>query len=74
MTTGTKPLPALVKGQLWKTDNVYIQVWHIGKRLIDYKMMKQLRQKAVRTQTTAIETLKEYLTFHSAVLVNASRA
>jgi hypothetical protein len=74
MKTRTTLLPPLVKGQIWKTASVYIQIWHIGKRLIDYRMLKQLGQKAVRTQTTAIDTLNEYLKFHSAVLINASRA
>jgi hypothetical protein len=60
--------------QLWKTNNGYVQIWHIGKRLIDYKTMKQLGQKAVKTQTTAIETLKEYLNCQKAVLTVASRA
>ena len=46
----------------------------IGKRLIEYKMMKQLGQKAVRTQTTAIDTLKQYLKKHRAVLTVASPA
>jgi hypothetical protein len=69
-----KPLPSLAKGQLWKTDTGYIQIWHIGKRLIDYKMMKQPGQRAVRTQATGIDTLKEYLKTHKAVLVNASPA
>jgi len=46
------PFPPLEKGQLWKTDTGYIQIWHIGKRLIDYKMMKQPGQKAVRAQGT----------------------
>jgi hypothetical protein len=31
----------LTKGQLWKTDNGYIEICHIGNRLIDYKMIKQ---------------------------------
>lgn len=74
MKTHTKPSPELEQGQFWKTDSIYIQIWHIGKRLIDYKMMKQPGKKAVRTQTTAIETLNEYLKFHNAVLVNASPA
>ncbi len=77
MKTGTKllpPLPHLEQGQLWKTQNGYIQIWHIGKRLIDYKMMKKLGKKAVRTQTTAINTLAEYLKTHKAVLAIASPA
>jgi hypothetical protein len=51
--------------------NGYIQIWNVGKRLIDYKMMKQPGQKAARTQGTGIETLKEYLKTQKAVLVNA---
>ena len=74
MKAGTTFLPQLEQGQLWKIHDRYIQIWHIGKRLIDYKILKRLGQKAVRTQTTAIETLNEYLKFHSAVLVKASPA
>ena len=62
--------PMLIKGQLWKTDKGYIQIWHIGKLLIDYKMMKELGRKAVRTQATAISTLEEYLKDNAAVLVS----
>jgi len=62
--------PMLTEGQLWKTDKAYIQVWHIGKRLIDYKMMREPGQKAVRTQATGIDTLKTYLKDHAAVLMD----
>jgi hypothetical protein len=64
----------LEKGQLWKTDSGYIQIWDIGKRLIDYKMMKQPGIRGVRTQATTIETLKEYLKTQKAVLAKASAA
>ena len=50
MKVGTKPFPQLEQGQLWKTNGGYVQIWHIGKRLIDYKMMKQPGQRAVRTK------------------------
>lgn len=74
MKTGTKPFPQLEQGQLWKRKSGYVQIWHIGNRLIDYRMMKQLGQKAVKTQTTAIETPDEYLKSQKAVLTAASRA
>jgi hypothetical protein len=74
MNKSKQPLPQLEKGQLWKTNTGYIQIRHIGKRLIDYKMMKQPGQKAVRTQGTRIDTLKEYLKTQKAVLANASPA
>jgi len=60
----------LVEGQFWKTDSGYIQIWHIGKLLIDYKMMRERKQKAVRTQATSISTLQRYLKDNAAVLVN----
>ena len=45
MKKSEKPSPPLAKGQLWKTDTGYVQIWHIGKRLIDYKMMKEPGKK-----------------------------
>jgi hypothetical protein len=67
-------LPTLAEGQLWKTDGGYIQIRHIGKRLIDYKAMKQPGRKAVPTQATGIDTLQEYLKAQKAVLAHASPA
>ena len=72
MKTAINLLPQLERGQLWRTDLGYIQVWHIGKLLIEYKMMKEPGKKAVRTQTTAIDTLGKYLKTHKAVLAGAS--
>jgi hypothetical protein len=74
MKKSKKPLPPFAKGQLWKTDTGYIQICHIGKRLIDYKMIKQPGQRAARTQVTGIDALREYLKTQKAVLVNASGA
>ena len=74
MTNRKKPLPPLEKGQLWKTDTGYIQIWDIGKRLIDYKMMKEPGKRGVRTQATSIHTLEEYLKTQMAVLAVASPA
>ena len=74
MRTGTKALSGLEKGQLWKTEKGYIQIWDIGKRIIEYRMMKEPGMKAVKTQTTTIETLTEYLKAHKAVLIVASSA
>jgi len=71
MTTRTKALSALEKGQLWKTEKGYIRIWHIGKRLIEYKMMREPGMKAVKTRTTTIDTLTEYLKVHKAVLIGA---
>ena len=48
---------SLAKGQIWKTENAYIQIVELGKRLIQYKMMKQQGQKAVKTQMAGIDSL-----------------
>ncbi len=61
--------PALAKGQLWKTEEAYILIVELGKTLIQYKMLKQQHQKAVRTQMTAIATLQHYLQSNAARLV-----
>jgi hypothetical protein len=70
MKKNKNPSPALTKGQLWKTATAYIQIWSIGKRLVDYKMMKEPGMKAVRTQGTTIDTLQTYLNDNAAVLVS----
>ena len=67
-------MPPLEKGQLWKTDIGYIQIRDVGKKLIDYKMMKEPGRKAVRTQATGIDALKDYLKDNAAVLINVSAA
>ncbi|MCX6928684.1 MAG: hypothetical protein NT154_36550 [Verrucomicrobia bacterium] len=66
-----KPLPALANGQLWKTENAYIQIVELGKRLIDYRMMRQLGQSR-RTQTSSIETMENYLKTKAARLVKGN--
>jgi hypothetical protein len=66
-----KALPALASGQLWKTENAYIQIVDLGKRLIDYRMMRELGQ-ARRTQTSSIETMEKYLKTNEGRLVKGN--
>jgi hypothetical protein len=66
-----KLLPALANGQLWKTEDAYIQIVELGKRLIDYRMMRQLGQSR-RTQTSTIETMENYLRQNEARLVKGN--
>ena len=66
-----KALPALANGQLWKTENAYIQIVDLGKRLIDYRMMRQLGQSR-RTQTSTIETMEKYLKSNEARLMKGN--
>ncbi len=64
-----KSLRPLAKGQLWQINDAYIQIVELGRRLIQYKMLRQLGQRAVRTQMTGIETLEAYLKDNAARLV-----
>ena len=66
-----KALPALARGQLWKTETAYIQIVDLGKRLIDYRMMRQLGQSR-RTQTSTIETMEKYLKTNEARLMKGN--
>jgi hypothetical protein len=66
-----KSLPALANGQVWKTENAYIQIVELGKRLIDYRMMRQLGQSR-RTQTSSIETMENFLRNNEARLVKGN--
>ena len=70
MKKNNKNLSPLIEGQLWKTAEAYIQVGRIGKLLIDYKVMREPGRRGVRTQATAINTLKTYLKDNAAVLMN----
>jgi hypothetical protein len=64
-----KALRPLAKGQLWQINDAYIQIVELGKRLIQYKMLRQQGQRAVRTQMTGIDTLETYLKDNAARLV-----
>lgn len=63
--------PSLANGQLWKTGNAYIQIVELGKRLIDYRMMRELGQSR-RIQTSSIETMEKYLKANEARLVKGN--
>ena len=59
----------LAKGQVWKMENAYLQIMGRGKRLIEYKMMKEPGKRAVRTQMSAIAEVEAYLKDNEAELV-----
>jgi hypothetical protein len=68
--TKTKPAAiALATGQLWQINGAYIYIVELGKRLISYKMMRQPKQRAVRTQMAGIDALETYLLDNGAKLV-----
>jgi hypothetical protein len=72
-TNGKKSLPALAKGQLWSTTKGHIQIVDLGKMLVHYKMLRDLRQMR-RTQMSRINTMEGYLKTNRAQLVESSAA
>jgi hypothetical protein len=53
--------PPLAAGQLWKMKHVYVQIVELGKRLIEFKLLKYPQEAGVRPQTSEISTLWGYL-------------
>lgn len=70
-TTRRKLALPLAKGQLWKINDAYIQIVEHGKRLIHYKMMKNVGQRGVFTHMSAIGALEDYLRTNQARLIKA---
>jgi hypothetical protein len=72
-TNGKKSIPALAKGQLWSTAKGHIKIVELGKMLVHYKMLRDLRQMR-RTQMSRIDTMKAFLKTNGAQLVECSAA
>ena len=70
MTAETKQaLEALLPGQLWKTENCYILITDHGKRLVGYKKLRKIDQRAVATNLIRPEALVSYLNEVGAELI-----
>jgi hypothetical protein len=63
-----KTSPALAKGQLWRTENGHIRIVELGKMLVHYKMLRDLRQMR-RTQMSRIDNMRVFLKTNRAQLV-----
>ena len=72
-TNGKKPSPALANGQLWRTKQCHIRIVALGKMLVHYKMLRDLRQVR-RTQMSRIDSMVVYLKTNGARLVENSAA
>jgi hypothetical protein len=70
-TKGKKSSPALAKGQLWSTAKGHVRIMDLGKMLVHYKLLKDLRQMR-RTQMSRIDTMEVFLKTHQAQLVEES--
>ena len=72
-TNGKNSTPALANGQVWRTEKVHIRIMDLGKLLVHYKMLRDLRQMR-RTQVSRIDSMETYLRTNRAQLVDSSAA
>lgn len=64
------PPPApLLKGQIWKVKETYVQIVDAGKTLIHYTMSPKPRQRGLRVHMATRETVQDFLKSNEAKLV-----
>jgi hypothetical protein len=61
--------PGLAKGQLWKTEDAYLEIVELETRLIHYKLMRRPDQPAA-TRLIKTDVLAVYLRAAEATLMN----
>jgi len=62
----------LASGQVWRTGVADIEILKLGKRLIHYRITKQLGHKRVSAQLSAVDALANYLKANQARLVKGT--
>lgn len=60
----------LERGQLWKLEHGYIYIAELGRRLIQYRMLKNPEQRAALTRMIGIAELMKFLRHSDAQLVS----
>jgi hypothetical protein len=63
---------ALAKGQIWKAGENYVLIGDAGKRLIEYKMAKKLKQRGLKVHLASVETVRAFLSSNRAELMVTS--
>src|SRR6476620_9592054 len=63
------PSEALLKGQIWKAKETYVQIVDAGKTLIHYTMSPKPRQRGLRVHMATRETVQDFLKSNRAKLV-----
>jgi hypothetical protein len=58
------------KGQLWKLNHFYVQVVDLGKKLIHYRMLSDLKETGTKVKTSGIDVMWAYLKSRDAQLVH----
>lgn len=69
MSLGGCETGVLAKGQLWKLNDFYIQIVKLGKKLIHYRMLSDLKETGARIKTSGVDVMWGYLKSRHAKLV-----
>ena len=64
----TIPLPALQKGQLWKTTTHHVEIVLVGKLLANYRLIAAGKKRGP-TSIGTLQMVQEYLNAHGGTLV-----
>lgn len=62
-------LESLLKGQVWKVKDTYVQIVDAGKTLIHYTMSPKPRQRGLRVHMATRSTVQDFLKSNQARLV-----
>ena len=69
-TDQTKQPHPLESGQTWKLEFGYLQILGLGKRLVHYRMLRELNLHAVPTKLIGVVELLTYLKHSEGKLMN----
>jgi hypothetical protein len=72
MKAQTQRRRPLATGQVWKTKAADIEIVSLGKRLIHYRITRQLGPREVSAQISGVEAMEKYLQTNAAQLVRGS--
>jgi hypothetical protein len=61
---------SLIKGQIWKVKDTYVQIVDAGKTLIHYTMSPKPRQRGLRVHMATRETVQDFLKSNQATLMS----
>ena len=61
-------LTPLAKGQVWQTKAANIEIVGVGKRLVHYRIIRQLRPRRLSAQISGIGPMENYLKTNKATL------
>ncbi len=59
----------LAQGQVWKTERGFVAIDRLGKRLIEYRLLRSLGEKAVRPRLDTAEKVAAFLKTNAGRLI-----